>query len=154
MSESGKARAYELNYREKIVEWVWERMGAAHGERWARVYGPVWDAKRERQRKRNPRLWPRLARTARIWADRLAPLQKEAITRAVEACEKRQELPTLPEFLALCRGVDGCVESRVEVVAVESEQERAERIRRGKSMLEGVRSMLAADETVRGEKRP
>lgn len=96
-------RDYELNYREKIVIWVWDRMNAIYPERWARVYGPVWCPKRERQRKKRSSLWPTLAHTAKVWADHLVKIDKDAIALGIERCESRREMPTLPEFVAMCK---------------------------------------------------
>lgn len=142
----GQAREYELNRRERMVKWLWERMTAAHGERWAKVYGTVWDKHREKERKKRPHLWPRLAKTAALWARYLEEFDSEAIGRAVEQCTGREALPTLPQFLALCRGEQGDAVMRHEPVIPESEQARAARRRNGYRAISGLREMLGEDD--------
>lgn len=138
------AREYKLNYRERITEWVWERMQAHFGPAWATVYGPVWDAKREKERKRKPHLWPRMERVARYWADGLANVPEDAIARAVEAVagSGRIEPPTWPEFLALCSGEAGHLPSRKAAPVPETEEQRAARMQRGLSRLSAIKMMV------------
>lgn len=135
-------REYQLNYRERMVVWVWERMGAAFGDRWNKPYGPVWDAKRERQRKRKPHLWPRLARTASLWANYLADLQVEAIERAVTKAEQRPDPPVLHDFIAMARNEDGDLERRSEPERQETEAERQQRHQHGNRALSNLRHIL------------
>ena len=135
------AREWEPNYRERIVTWVWER-GAAHWpERWSRVMGPLWDAKRERERKRRPHLWPRLARTAGIWADALGGLERDAVAHAMTVCEQRAELPNLREFLVRCHEHAGPVRRQPEPPP-ETDEQRAARRARGAQGLAAVRGLL------------
>lgn len=121
-------------------------MGAAFGERWHRNYGPVWETKRERQRKRRPHLWPRLGRVARIWERYLGELKPEALERAVERAEKRTDPPTLPEFVALARGGEGQIERRTapppHPLHEETAEQRALRLRAGQAVLDQLRTLL------------
>ncbi len=135
-------REYQLNYREKIVEWVWRRMEEIYGQRWPKVYGPVWDAKRERARKKRPGLWPCLARTARDWANHLDKIDKDAIALGISRCERRTDMPNLPEFVALCKGDDGSLALRRPPPEPESEEDRARRRRCGLEHLGTARRLL------------
>lgn len=134
-------REYELNYREKIVTWVWERMSIAYPERWERRMGPVWEPKREKERRKRGKehLWPKLNRPARIWADRLKDIPEEAIGRAVRECTQpgRTELPTEPEFFGRCRTEDGKLPTR-------REQEKPQPADRelGRTKLDNIKAML------------
>lgn len=135
-------REYQLNYREKIVTWVWERMGANYGNGpWEKRFGPVWDAKRERMRKKRPSLWPCLARTARVWADHLEKIDRDAIELGVKRCEGRTEMPTLPEFVALCKGDDGSLKLR-RPPEPESDEARARRDRAARAAFAEVHRRL------------
>ena len=141
-------REYEPNYRERIVEWVWQQL-AAHYPAWSASMGPVWDEKRERKRKRNPdrNLWPKLSRPARVWADYLKQLDSSAIDRAVKACtqEGRTELPTLPEFLALCHQAPDAL--RTEPEQAETEQQKQQRLARGQRQLDRLLHSLRGGST-------
>lgn len=138
------AREYELNYREKITLWVWEQMQAHFGERWLRSFGPVWNVKRERARKRKPSLWPRMEPKARVWADQLKDIPEAHVSRAVHALmvPERTELPNLPEFLALCRGESGRMPTRRAEPEPESEEARLERLARGHAALGRLKGIL------------
>lgn len=138
-------REYELNYREKITVWVWERMQAHFGERWLKAFGTVWDQKREKARKKKPHLWPRMTLTAKLWADLLKDIPESAVARAVAAVTQpnRTELPTRPEFIALCHG-DGVVERRTAAPEPETEEQREARLGRGKSVLGGLKAMVGS----------
>lgn len=145
MTATGQVDGYQLNYRERIVVWVWERMAAVYGERWTRNYGLVWDRKRERARKRNPKLWPQLGRTAGLWARYIGELQPEALERAVLRAEQRADPPTLPEFMASARNDDGRVERRGAPEPEEREETEAQRQarrRHGRQVLSNLRDIL------------
>lgn len=134
-------REYQPNYREKIVAWVWECMGAIYPERWAKAYGPVWDPKRERLRKKRPGMWPSLARTARLWADHLEKIDKDAITLGIERCKSRHDMPSLPDFVELCKE-DGHLQLRRPAPAPETPEAKARRDRAARAALAEARRVV------------
>ena len=139
-------REYEPNYRERMIEWIWQRMSAAYPS-WEQRMGPVWDPKRERERKRKPHLWPKLSRPARVWAEQIGTIRPDALSSAVaEATEPgRTELPTLPEFIALCHGQPSPMRRAPE--PEETEQQKQQRLARGKQSLNLLHSMLDGSRT-------
>jgi len=136
------AREWEPNYRERITMWVWERLEAAHPGEWLRRVGPVWNPKRERERRRRPHLWPRMTQTARLWADYLQGVEQEEVGRAVAAFDLRG-VPTLREFMAACG--PGRRRPQPEPQPETPEQYRARRAR-GAQGLAQARSLLADEQ--------
>jgi hypothetical protein len=68
------------------VEKIFQRMEDRYGALWADRYGA----------------FPR-ARVMRTWAEDLADMSRDELTRGVAACRDRKFPPTLPEFRELCR---------------------------------------------------
>lgn len=143
-------REYEMNNRQKVVVWVWERMHAFFGDQWVKKCGPVWDPKREKERRKKPHLWPRLTPRPRgvatDWAKLLDDLHWDAVTRAVDrvCVPGRSEIPTLREFITLCVGDDGHVERRRPTPEPETDDQRMARLERGGRELGGLKAMLGS----------
>lgn len=68
------------------IERIFQRMEDRYGAMWADRYGA----------------FPR-ARVMRTWAEDLADMSRDELTRGVAACRDRKFPPTLPEFRELCR---------------------------------------------------
>ncbi len=68
------------------IERIFQRMEDRYGALWADRYGA----------------FPR-ARVMRSWAEDLADMSRDELTRGVAACRDRKFPPTLPEFRELCR---------------------------------------------------
>lgn len=68
------------------VERLFQRMEDRYGSMWADRYGA----------------FPR-ERVKRSWAEDLADISRDELTRGVSACRDRKFPPTLPEFRELCR---------------------------------------------------
>lgn len=140
------AKEWSANRREKLIGWLWERMQKVHGEAWVQNYGPVWDPKRERARKEKPQLFPKLARTAAIWADYLNGFEAEAIGQVVTQIADSGDLLTLPQFVERCREVAGKPTS---TKPTESDAERQARRQRAHQALSALRERLTSENHAR-----